>query len=39
MNFTLNNIISTKVFLVTLAIMIFIQYIMDDNYSKIVIKY
>lgn len=34
----IEKILNTKVVLITFAIIIFVQYIQDDNLSKIIIK-
>ena len=34
----IDKILNTKVVLITLAIIIFVQYIQDENLSKIIIK-
>ena len=39
MDFNINNIIDSKILLIFFALYIFINYIMEDNYKKIIIKY
>ena len=36
---SINNFIDSKVIIFIMSIVIFVHYIMDDNYHKLVLKY
>jgi hypothetical protein len=35
---SINDLVNSKVLLISLALIIFVYYIMDDNYSKVILK-
>lgn len=39
MSINISDIIDTKLLLTVFALVIFVNYIIDDNYHKIIIKY
>jgi hypothetical protein len=35
---SINDLVNSKVLLISFALIIFVYYIMDDNYSKVILK-